>query len=1085
MFKIVKMRNCMKLISIKYVSVYIVALCISTSSLASGLNGSYTIDRSKAASTSNYTSMRDADSDLVYGIRANGTGANGPGVNGAVTFNFADGVYPDTYFLLSNIKGTSSSNTITFQSASKDSSKVILAYDNNGGTFLALRNAHYIHFNQLTIGYMPTKNLNVNLQFDSGCSFIKVTNCRLLGNGGYTTIISSRYYYNLLNDDSNVFRNNYITNAGVAIDWNGYNTNTSFESGNIFDHNVIDSVSLGINVNFQNSVVITDNKINIPNTGSGINGSYIRPLNYTNADTGIIANNFISVYANTPYNYTYYSNNSGINLNDVDNIDIVYNNINIYGKSRTGSCALLLNPNYKAKYINVINNNLYNSNNSNADVAFIDTNASIKITEDYNNLYAGNGYPVGSGSAYSGYKLYSISTWRALGFAAHDTSADPLYNSNTDLHANAFEVNNDALPFKKIRYDIDGVLRDSLTPDIGANEFSPQAVFPAIIAITKPTTGFCPGITDIYATIISHGIDTLKSASISWTVNDTAMTPFLWTGALTKGKSINIKIASYNFSDTLLYTVKAYPSLANGITFNSDSLNTASASFYTGIKGTFLIDNSGTGSPDYSNITNAVNILNRHGVCGAVIYNIADGTYPEQINIHNVPNTSTSNTITFQSKSLDSSKVIIDPVTSPSLFISNTNFINIRSLNLAGKYKNAGSVVIIQDSCRHVLMERCSVHTAPSYYDPFGYTSAITCISSSANYFTMKNNYLSGAAIGIDIYGKGNIIEKNTVHNFSFMGMRYFSFDSFTIVSNSFFSSTSPLGVYLNGQGNTYTDTNLFANNFISVRGLNTIYSNLGCGMLVYYSDNLKIYNNSIASNSVGTGDCTFYALNNNNAKYFSVKNNIFYHRNKGVVIFTRYAVTESDYNTFFTAGNQFGSPGIYGNYSNLTQWQAKTGWDAHSDSALPYFVSDTGADMHLTSSSIGMIGKGTPIALVSTDIDGDLRNPNHPDIGADEYSKYTFIEQAEKKNSGDITIAPNPFNNRINIEFSTEKNSNIQTILYGIDGKIVYSQNSREINAGMQQIQIETGQNIKPGIYLLKIIIGDGVYVKRIVKAE
>ena len=137
MFKIVKMRNCMKLISIKYVSVYIVALCISTSSLASGLNGSYTIDRSKAASTSNYTSMRDADSDLVYGIRANGTGANGPGVNGAVTFNFADGVYPDTYFLLSNIKGTSSSNTITFQSASKDSSKVILAYDNNGGTFLA------------------------------------------------------------------------------------------------------------------------------------------------------------------------------------------------------------------------------------------------------------------------------------------------------------------------------------------------------------------------------------------------------------------------------------------------------------------------------------------------------------------------------------------------------------------------------------------------------------------------------------------------------------------------------------------------------------------------------------------------------------------------------------------------------------------------------------------------------------------------------------------------------------------------------------------------------------------------------------
>ena len=58
-------------------------LLTTTTAKAAGLSGSYTIDPTKAASSTNYTSFNDADSDLIYGSRANGATANGAGVSGA------------------------------------------------------------------------------------------------------------------------------------------------------------------------------------------------------------------------------------------------------------------------------------------------------------------------------------------------------------------------------------------------------------------------------------------------------------------------------------------------------------------------------------------------------------------------------------------------------------------------------------------------------------------------------------------------------------------------------------------------------------------------------------------------------------------------------------------------------------------------------------------------------------------------------------------------------------------------------------------------------------------------------------------
>ena len=63
--------------------------------------------------------------------------------------------------------------------------------------------------------------------------------------------------------------------------------------------------------------------------------------------------------------------------------------------------------------------------------------------------------------------------------------------------------------------------------------------------------------------------------------------------------------------------------------------------------------------------------------------------------------------------------------------------------------------------------------------------------------------------------------------------------------------------------------------------------------------------------------------------------------------------------------------------------WQA-LGYEAHGMYANPRFIDST--DLHLREGS-PCIGAGVPIPGIVTDIDGDPRDPAHPDIGADEFT--------------------------------------------------------------------------------------------------
>jgi len=64
-------------------------------------------------------------------------------------------------------------------------------------------------------------------------------------------------------------------------------------------------------------------------------------------------------------------------------------------------------------------------------------------------------------------------------------------------------------------------------------------------------------------------------------------------------------------------------------------------------------------SPDYVNLTDAVNALSQNGINTSVVFNIRSGTYNEQVAIEEIVGVSSSNKITIQSETGNAADVLL------------------------------------------------------------------------------------------------------------------------------------------------------------------------------------------------------------------------------------------------------------------------------------------------------------------------------------------------------------------------------------------------------------------------------------------
>ena len=81
---------------------------------------------------------------------------------------------------------------------------------------------------------------------------------------------------------------------------------------------------------------------------------------------------------------------------------------------------------------------------------------------------------------------------------------------------------------------------------------------------------------------------------------------------------------------------------------------------FSQLSGTYTIDVNGSGTSNYASFTAAVTALSANGVNGPVVFNVASGTYTEQVTFESYSGVSHVNTITFQSDPSNASSPDLD-----------------------------------------------------------------------------------------------------------------------------------------------------------------------------------------------------------------------------------------------------------------------------------------------------------------------------------------------------------------------------------------------------------------------------------------
>jgi hypothetical protein len=383
--------------------------------------------------------------------------------------------------IIPEIPGASETNTITFQSATGDSTDVILTWESTSADTnytVKLDGADYIRFKNLTIQATGNDYATV-INILNGASNNQFHNNRFIGVKADPLSTNEALVYSPYGsayDTNNIFNENLFLSGSYGIYLSAHYSvpeNNNQITGNRFE----DQVSSGIYLYYQDSALISMNEITntlsekdyygiyFNGTNSQINKNEINLNNYRYNCTGV----YISVYDETKpssfsNNFVHISTNghgniTGLSLNYCNSY---YNSINITG-DHTGSHAIEL-PNSRSCSLN---NNIFLNNAEGYAISYSDGSAA-NVSGDYNDLYSSGDYL----AKYNSANLINLAEWTgATTFDANSVSVDPMFVSDSDLHTQNPVINGAGTPIEEVTDDIDGDPRDAVTPDIGADEF--------------------------------------------------------------------------------------------------------------------------------------------------------------------------------------------------------------------------------------------------------------------------------------------------------------------------------------------------------------------------------------------------------------------------------------------------------------------------------------------------------------------------------------------------------------------------------------------------------------------------------------
>lgn len=551
-----------------------------------------------------------------------------------------------------------------------------------------------------------------------------------------------------------------------------------------------------------------------------------------------------------------------------------------------------------------------------------------------------------------------------------------------------------------------------------------------VLSIDSPTSPVAPGIQDVEITLGNFGYNTITTTTINWTVNGEAQPQQQWNGSISFGQTQgNVIIGSYDFQQPSL--VKVWQSNPNGQADPNPFNDTISEYIESALCGTYTI---GGADPDFETFADAAAVLNAAGIECAVTFLVRDGTYQEQFILENIEGTSAENTVTFRSESGNNKAAVlrIDPTApkyEPMVHLVGASHIIFRELGLfTGSLASFANYAILTEGASNVLIEDCYLEVINRFDYGIGIingSSDIAVRNCEVNCTNPRAGALSLAGNNInDIDISGNYIKGATEWGYTTIRLEGFG-NRIEVTGNRIEQCYQPLymtwtdSTIISGNIINDADHGIFVDNncsFVEISGnrLTNIKSNQNApdgtrGIAVVKSEAVRIFNNFIHTHGAGpinaihlqetsSAEIHYNSINVTNTDQGQGAN--------GLALFSSSAILGRN-NTLATSGH--GSPVVLGNsvqqtdldmnnyhspdgmvgiyegaaYTSLDAWSATVNMDYNSISANPFYTSDT----ILSINQAQLNNAGEPVAGITTDIDGTVRNATQPDIGAKEYN--------------------------------------------------------------------------------------------------
>lgn len=439
------------------------------------------------------------------------------GVEGAVTMKLEAGTYPENV-VIRNIRGTSSSNTITFTSLSGKNDDVIISgagYSEPAygavkyGMFCVDSTSNVVVEN---ISFVPAdQSYPYNVHIRNISRYFTLRNCQLTANlittgytgmnqfymeatnvegknsdyvtvegntvtGGYIGLyMGGTSYVALTKEVGAIIRNNRLVNQASKGIYLLDERNALIEKNNISSATTQKTDYQAIDIfRCKDATIIRANKINISqayyskgiNLRSEVAGTVSQPV--------LIYNNAVSII-NSPNTSTY-----GITLTDnCSNIQLYYNTIYISGTAGyvmgiTGTAETMKNM--------VSRNNLL-QNKTASPIYFFNKESQLKA-----HTFSHNAYLL-TGSSFSNNWGATLTAWTTTSAETNSFAETAKFVSETDLHLTEAGHLNTAKVLDMIAQDADGKTRSKATPTIGAYEYENVVAITPEMAAGYPKVG--------------------------------------------------------------------------------------------------------------------------------------------------------------------------------------------------------------------------------------------------------------------------------------------------------------------------------------------------------------------------------------------------------------------------------------------------------------------------------------------------------------------------------------------------------------------------------------------------------------------